>query len=195
SHRRRPRLSTVGPGDRPGGAGAPEGDPDPGPLRRPSPPPTGGPWRIGLMGAPPLTFTTVSWQGDRVVLLDQRRLPAEEHYLECRSWQDVAEAIRTLAVRGAPAIGVAAAGGVALAALESRAPTGPELLAALEPAIEGLARTRPTAVNLFWALERMRRVARERAGRPVEEMRAQLVAEAGAMLAEDIAAHRRIGGS
>jgi len=145
------------------------------------------------MGAPPLTFTTVSWQGDRVVLLDQRRLPAEEHYLECRSWQDVAEAIRTLAVRGAPAIGVAAAGGVALAALESRAPTGPELLAALEPAIEGLARTRPTAVNLFWALERMRRVARERAGRPVEEMRAQLVAEAETILEEDIAANRRIG--
>jgi methylthioribose-1-phosphate isomerase len=145
------------------------------------------------VGAPPLTFTTVSWQGDRVVLLDQRRLPAEELYLECRSWPEVAEAIRTLAVRGAPAIGVAAAGGVALAALASRAPTGPELLADLELAIEGLARTRPTAVNLFWALERMRRVAREHASRPVEEMRAQLVAEAEGILEEDIAANRRIG--
>jgi methylthioribose-1-phosphate isomerase len=145
------------------------------------------------VGAPPLTFTTVSWQGNRVVLLDQRRLPAEELYLECRSWPEVAEAIRTLAVRGAPAIGVAAAGGVALAALASRAPTGPELLADLELAIEGLARTRPTAVNLFWALERMRRVAREHASRPVEEMRAQLVAEAEGILEEDIAANRRIG--
>ena len=145
------------------------------------------------MGAPPLTFTTVGWSGDHVVLLDQRRLPGEETYLACRTWPEVADAIRTLAVRGAPAIGVAAACGVALAALASRAPSGPELVADLEPAIEELARTRPTAVNLFWALERMRRFARERAGWLVGELRAALVAEAEAILEEDIAANRRLG--
>ena len=72
------------------------------------------------MGAPPLAFFPVSWQRDRLVLLDQRRLPGEEVYLECRTWPEVADAIRTLAVRGAPAIGVAAAFGVALAGSRAR---------------------------------------------------------------------------
>ena len=107
------------------------------------------------MGAPPLTFSPVSWQRDRLVLLDQRRLPGEEVYLECRAWPEVADAIRTLAVRGAPAIGVAAAFGVALAGLASPARDPDALLGDIETAIAGLAATRPTAVNLFWALERM----------------------------------------
>jgi methylthioribose-1-phosphate isomerase len=140
-----------------------------------------------------LAFTTAAWLGDRLLLLDQRRLPADEVYIECRAWEDVAEAIRSLAVRGAPAIGVTAAFGVALAGLASKAATFEDLLADLEVALQGLAGTRPTAVNLFWALDRMRRRALEQASRPVVEIRASLVAEAETILEEDIAGNRRLG--
>jgi methylthioribose-1-phosphate isomerase len=145
------------------------------------------------VGAPPLAFSPISWQGDRLVLLDQRRLPGEEVYLECRTWLEVAEAIRTLAVRGAPAIGVAAAFGVALAGLASTAREADALLDDLETAAEGLAATRPTAVNLFWALERMRRHARSHRALPPAAMRAGLVREAEAIYEEDLAANRRLG--
>src|SRR5262249_57856069 len=100
---------------------------------------------LHLMGAPPLAFSHVNWQVDRLVLLDQRRLPGEEVYLECRTWPEVADAIRTLAVRGAPAIGVTAAFGVALAGLASPARDGDALLRGLGPAIGGAAPTRPPA--------------------------------------------------
>jgi methylthioribose-1-phosphate isomerase len=145
------------------------------------------------MGAPPLAFTTVGWHGDHAVLLDQRRLPADEVYLECRTWPEVAEAIRTLAVRGAPAIGVTAAFGVALAALASPARDVDGLLADLETASHGLGATRPTAVNLFWALERMRRVAEAHRTLPLDALRRRLVAEAEGILEEDVAANRRLG--
>jgi methylthioribose-1-phosphate isomerase len=140
-----------------------------------------------------LAFTTVAWLGDRLLLLDQRRLPTDEVYIECRAWEEVAEAIRSLAVRGAPAIGVTAAFGVALAGLASKAATFEDLLADLEVALQGLAGTRPTAVNLFWALDRMRRRALEQGSRPVVEIRASLVAEAETILEEDIAGNRRLG--
>jgi methylthioribose-1-phosphate isomerase len=143
--------------------------------------------------APPLAFFPVSWQGDRLVLLDQRRLPGEEVYLECRTWPEVADAIKTLAVRGAPAIGVAAAFGVALAGLASRGSDGDTLIRDLKPAIDGLAATRPTAVNLFWALDRMRRHAESRRGLPPDELRASLVSEAESIFEEDVAANRRLG--
>jgi methylthioribose-1-phosphate isomerase len=145
------------------------------------------------MGAPPLTFTTVGWAGDRVVLLDQRRLPGDEVYLECRTWPEVADAIRMLAVRGAPAIGVTAAFGMALAALASPAGDAEALLQDLAAASRGLGATRPTAVNLFWALERMRRVAEGHRALPLDALRARLVAEAEAILDEDVAANRRLG--
>jgi methylthioribose-1-phosphate isomerase len=140
-----------------------------------------------------LAFTTVAWLGDRLLLLDQRRLPTDEVYIECRAWEEVAEAIRSLAVRGAPAIGVTAAFGVALAGLASKATMFEDLLADLEVALQGLAGTRPTAVNLFWALDRMRRCALEQAPRPVAEIRGSLVAEAETILEEDIAGNRRLG--
>src|SRR5206468_2853925 len=101
----------------------------------------------------------VRWSGDRLLLLDQRELPLREIRRDYAGWEDVAEAIRTLVVRGAPAIGVTAAYGVVLAARQSAAETADALLADLESAIKGLAATRPTAVNLFWALDRMRQVA------------------------------------
>ena len=135
----------------------------------------------------------VRWTGERLVLLDQTVLPGREVEREYTRWQDVAEAIRTLVVRGAPAIGVAAAFGVVLAARESRGTSGHAVLADIEIAIKGLAATRPTAVNLFWALERMRTAAVAAADQPVAEMRARLTAEAEAILAEDLAANRALG--
>jgi methylthioribose-1-phosphate isomerase len=135
----------------------------------------------------------VRWTSERLILLDQTLLPEREVERVYARWEDVAEAIRTLVVRGAPAIGVAAAFGVALAARQSAATSSGALLEDLEVAIKGLAATRPTAVNLFWALERMRGVAMELRERSVAEARARLTAEAEAILAEDLAANRALG--
>jgi len=135
----------------------------------------------------------VRWEHDRLVLLDQRLLPGRELERVYGRWEDVADAIRTLAVRGAPAIGVAAAFGFVLAARTSNATTVDALLADLEVARKGLASTRPTAVNLFWALDRMWRAAEALRGRPLAEVRAGLLAEAQAILDEDLAANRALG--
>ena len=135
----------------------------------------------------------VRWAGDRLLLLDQTRLPREELTREFASWEDVAEAIRTLVVRGAPAIGVTAAFGVALAARQSRATTFDSLLADIETAIKGLAATRPTAVNLFWALDRMRSTLLAGRAMSVDAIRSRLLAEAQAILDEDVAANRAMG--
>jgi len=123
------------------------------------------------------TIRAVLWQGDRLRLLDQRRLPFEETYIECRTAADVATAIRDLAVRGAPAIGIAAAWGVVLAARQD-----PQHL---DEAFALIRAARPTAVNLMWALDRM---AGARAGGPDV-----LAREAQAIQDEDLAANRRMG--
>jgi methylthioribose-1-phosphate isomerase len=130
----------------------------------------------------------VRWEHDRLVLLDQRLLPGRELERVYGRWEDVADAIRTLAVRGAPAIGVAAAFGLVLAARTSSATTVDALLADLEVARKGLAATRPTAVNLFWALDRMGRTAEGLRDRPLPEVRARQ-----AILDEDLAANRALG--
>ena len=135
----------------------------------------------------------VRWDGDRLLLLDQTALPVRETELEYRRWEDVADAIRSLVVRGAPAIGVTAAFGVVLAARQSRAATFDDLLGDLEIAMKGLAATRPTAVNLFWALDRMRRVLLGTRGQPLDAVRARLHTEAQAILDEDNAANRAMG--
>ncbi len=135
----------------------------------------------------------IRWPGDRLLLLDQTRLPREEVFRECHRWEEVADAIRGLVVRGAPAIGVAAAFGVVLAARRSRAATAEALLADLDVALKGLAATRPTAVNLFWALDRMRAAAVAARDRGPEAVRARLEAEARAILDEDVAANRALG--
>jgi methylthioribose-1-phosphate isomerase len=138
-------------------------------------------------------ITPVRWDAGRLVLLDQTRLPTEERDVACARWQDVADAIKTLVVRGAPAIGVAAAFGIALAARQSAATDADGLITDLEAASKGLGATRPTAVNLFWALDRMRRAAVSARTAPVGEIRARLEDEAKAILAEDIAANRAMG--
>ena len=140
------------------------------------------------------SFETVSWTDGGVVLLDQRLLPAEEVNLNCGTPQEVMAAIRDMVVRGAPAIGVTAAMGIALGArqLASRAPD--EFDGGFAKLCDDFAATRPTAVNLFWAIDRMKRVAtahREAGPAAVAEA---LVTEARTMKEEDIAACRALGG-
>jgi len=141
----------------------------------------------GVMIAP------VRWENGSLHLLDQTRLPGVEIERSCTRWEEVAEAIRTLVVRGAPAIGVTAAFGVALAARESAARNFDGLLRDLDVAIAGLGATRPTAVNLFWALDRMRQVAMASRPLPVATIRERLLAEAETIREEDIRANRAMG--
>jgi methylthioribose-1-phosphate isomerase len=134
------------------------------------------------------TIETIAWTAEGVVMIDQTRLPRETAYVTCRDYHEVAEAIRGMVIRGAPAIGVAAAMGVALGVLESNDPE------ADMPAIcETLAKTRPTAVNLFWAIDRMKRVYADVKHLPLTEIRKRLVTEARAVREEDIAINRAIG--
>jgi len=130
---------------------------------------------------------TIQWTEAGVVMIDQTRLPREEHYVTCRTYQEVADAIKTMIIRGAPAIGVAAAMGVALGMQQSE--TGADF----DQICEALAATRPTAVNLFWGIERMRRVHARMLGRPLEDLRARLIAEAQQIRLEDIAINECIG--
>jgi methylthioribose-1-phosphate isomerase len=133
---------------------------------------------------------TIQWKDDSVVMIDQRRLPLEEKYAACRTYQEVAAAIRDMTIRGAPAIGVAAAMGIAVGVLHASAEG---LDRQFETICETLAATRPTAVNLFWAIARMKRVYESLRGQPLDEIRRGLVAEALRVREEDIAICRAIG--
>jgi methylthioribose-1-phosphate isomerase len=127
---------------------------------------------------------TIEWTDAGVVMIDQTRLPRETSYITCTNYREVADAIRTMVIRGAPAIGVAAAMGFALGVLQGH---DVEVVAA------ELAGTRPTAVNLFWAIDRMERLHASLAGRPAEEIQAKIVAEAQQVKLEDIAINRAMG--
>ncbi|PYQ03251.1 MAG: S-methyl-5-thioribose-1-phosphate isomerase [Acidobacteria bacterium] len=135
---------------------------------------------------------TVEWQDGEVVLIDQRRLPAEQVMIRCRDHSQVAAAIRDMAIRGAPAIGVAAALGIALG-VRSTTAEGPALRAEFDRICEELAATRPTAVNLFWAIARMRGRFETEHARGGAALRQALLDEARALQAEDLAACRRMG--
>ncbi len=137
-----------------------------------------------------MAVKTIEWKNDRVVMLDQRLLPHKEVYRVYRDYQRVAEAIRSMVIRGAPAIGVAAAMGVAVGMLKAPAKTFDR---EFERVISALAKTRPTAVNLFWALERMRKVYTENRGRGVEAVQRALREEAQKIFQEDIAANKQLG--
>ena len=136
---------------------------------------------------------TLRWSGGRLELIDQRVLPAQLRYLSYDSAESVATGIRDMVVRGAPAIGCAAAYGVALEALRQRSAAPAEFAAAMERAFTVLAASRPTAVNLFWALRRMRAHREEVAARPVAEQAAALLALAHEILAEDVRVNRALG--
>ena len=133
---------------------------------------------------------TIQWTGAGVVMIDQTRLPKETVFVTCKDYLEVARAISTMVIRGAPAIGVAAAMGVALgvAAAEEIG-----LDEQFERICETVAGTRPTGVNLFWAINRMRKLYESLRGRPVAEIRERLIAEAKLVYEEDIATNKAIG--
>jgi methylthioribose-1-phosphate isomerase len=142
----------------------------------------------------PEDFVTIEWTRDGTVrLIDQTRLPLEEAYVECRTVDQVAQAIRTLQIRGAPAIGIAAAMGMALGARAIRASTFSAFYTSLEDVGNRLMQTRPTAVNLAWAVRRILRTAQGLRDQPVTDIPDRLVSEAAAMREEDIRANRAIG--
>ncbi len=138
------------------------------------------------------SFETIYWKDGRVVMIDQRLLPKHEVYNEYSDVAGVADAIVTMVIRGAPAIGCAAAFGVALAAHTAKGSSA-EALKSVQSACDVLAATRPTAVNLFWAIERMKRVATGIEGEDVDTIRATLLKEALDVHAEDVALCRAIG--
>src|SRR3954453_10665215 len=136
---------------------------------------------------------TLEWTDDGVRFIDQRKLPTEETYVVCHDYEEVAEAIRNMTVRGAPAIGVAAAMGVGLGVRDAEAGHVSELRRGFEDICETLASTRPTAVNLFWAIQRMKDKFESLSEQPVDRIRQEMVSEAQRMYLEDIAANEAMG--
>lgn len=135
---------------------------------------------------------TIEWTDAGVVMIDQRKLPAEETFITCRDYHEVADAIQTMVIRGAPAIGCAAAMGVAIGVLKA---SDDNMDAEFEQVCEVLAATRPTAVNLFWAIERMRLLyqGQRDSGASPSAIRQSLIAEAERVLREDIASNEALG--
>jgi methylthioribose-1-phosphate isomerase len=139
-------------------------------------------------------FVTVAWTSSGTVrLIDQTRLPTEEVYIECRTIEEVADAIRSMRVRGAPAIGVTAAMGLALGAQTIQAGNFKEFYGALQGMGSLLTQTRPTAVNLAWAVRRLLGLVRKSSDLSIPEIKAALVTEAQAMQEEDIQINRAMG--
>jgi methylthioribose-1-phosphate isomerase len=139
---------------------------------------------------------TIDWQDDAIVMVDQRKLPGQELYIRCRTPQEVARAIRTMVIRGAPAIGVAAAMGIALGMRKSAAKGTRQYAVDFQKICDMMASTRPTAVNLFWAIDRMKAVfaAAAQAGQSTGEIADRLEKEARAIHDEDVANCRLMGG-
>jgi methylthioribose-1-phosphate isomerase len=133
---------------------------------------------------------TIQWTDEGVVMIDQTLLPSKEEFFTCRDYKDVAHAIRTMVIRGAPAIGVAAAMGVAIGVAQADPADLDAQLAAISAELAG---TRPTAVNLFWAIDRMNRIYREHRHLAYEELRDRLIAEARLVREEDIEINTAIG--
>src|SRR5215210_660882 len=119
---------------------------------------------------------TIDWQDDTIVMVDQRKLPGQELYVRCRTAQEVAKAIRTMVIRGAPVIGVAAAMGIAVGMRRSTAKGTRQFAVDFQRLCDLMAATRPTAVNLFWAIDRMKRAfsTGALAGESAEELTARL---------------------
>ena len=136
---------------------------------------------------------TLEWTESGVVFIDQTKLPTEEVYVTCTTHQQVADAIRNMVVRGAPAIGVAAAMGIALGVKNSKAENGAVLKKEFDEICETIRQTRPTAVNLFWAIRRMTEKFETLRIRPIAQIKQELIEEAKRMHAEDIAANRAMG--
>ena len=138
---------------------------------------------------------TIEWQSDAVVMIDQRKLPGQEIYVHCKTANEVARAIKTMVIRGAPAIGVAAAMGIALGTNRSKTTGTKQFAVEFNKLCDQMAATRPTAVNLFWAIRRMKDVFSQAAlaGQSVDEIKQRLVREAQAIHDEDVESCRAMG--
>ncbi|HEY7095234.1 MAG TPA: S-methyl-5-thioribose-1-phosphate isomerase [Terriglobales bacterium] len=138
-------------------------------------------------------INTLEWTESGVRFIDQTKLPTEETYVNCKTHEQVADVIRNMVVRGAPAIGVAAAMGIALGVKNSKAESGADLKKDFEEICDVIGKTRPTAVNLFWAIKRMRDKFEYLRMRPLPQVKDALIEEAKRMHAEDIAANQAMG--
>ena len=138
-----------------------------------------------------MTLKTIEWKDNSVIMIDQTKLPNSLEYVTYTDYNQVADAIRTLVVRGAPAIGVSGAFGMALAVLQSLSNTKEDLLSDLEKAKKTLFDTRPTAINLSWALEKIMQIAKQ--GKTVSEIKDSIIAKAKQMAEEDININKKMG--
>ena len=138
---------------------------------------------------------TIEWKDDSIVMIDQRKLPSAEVYVTCKTAPEMAKAIKTMVIRGAPAIGVAAAMGIALGMRKSKASGTKQFVTEFQKTCDLMAATRPTAVNLFWAIDRMKRAFADaaQAGDSVLEIKQRLEAEAHRIHDEDVASCRSMG--
>ena len=136
---------------------------------------------------------TIEWKDDKVIMIDQRKLPTEEVYVGCEDYSEVARAIENMTIRGAPAIGVAAAMGMAIGCLGIGVSDFSGFEKQFLKICARMAATRPTAVNLFWAIERMKRVCLENKNLPVEKLKERMKEEAIRIYSEDIESNRSIG--
>ncbi len=139
-------------------------------------------------------FKTVYWHNGKVKMIDQTKLPLEEVWIEFDDYRDVAEAIRTMQVRGAPAIGVTAALGIALAASRFESSDTEKLIGYLTEVGDELAATRPTAVNLFWAINRMNDFIRSNRNMDIENLKNAIIKEADSIQSEDVTRNKALGG-
>jgi len=138
-------------------------------------------------------INTLEWTDQGVRFIDQTKLPTEETYVTCKTHEQVADVIRNMVVRGAPAIGVAAAMGIALGIKNSKAESGADLKKDFDEICDLIGKTRPTAVNLFWAINRMCEKFEYLRMRPLPQIKDALIEEAKRMHAEDIAANQAMG--
>src|SRR5215468_4752117 len=136
---------------------------------------------------------TLEWTDQGVRFIDQTKLPTEEVYVTCKTHEQVADVIRNMVVRGAPAIGVAAAMGIALGVSNSKAQTNGDLKRDFDAVCDTIGKTRPTAVNLFWAIRRMQEKFERIRIRPIPQIKQEMIEEAKRMHAEDIAANQAMG--
>jgi methylthioribose-1-phosphate isomerase len=141
-----------------------------------------------------MTMTNaIEWKNGKVLMLDQTKLPIEVTYIECTDYRMVAEGIKKLWIRGAPAIGIAAAMGIALGAQDIKAAHFDEFRKAVDPICDELLSTRPTAVNIRWAVERIKQLLTAKKSEPVDRLKQLLIKEAQMILAEDIEINKAIG--
>jgi len=136
---------------------------------------------------------SIEWVDGKVIMLDQSKLPFEVTYIKCTNYREVADCIKTMKIRGAPAIGIAAAMGIALGARDVRAGNFDEFMKGLEPIFDEILSTRPTAVNIRWAVERIRSFLNKKKDETVDSLKEHLIDESQRILEEDIEANRTIG--